>query len=34
MLQLNVKENQENNLLDYKKGLFTFAKQVVLIKAR
>lgn len=33
MFKLNVKENQENNLLDYKKEFFTFAKQVVLIKA-
>lgn len=34
MLKLNVKENQENDLLEYKKELFTFAKQLVLIKAQ
>lgn len=34
MLKLNVKKDKENHLLEYKKELFTFAEQVVLIKAR
>jgi len=33
MLKLNVKKDKENQLLEYKKELFTFAEQVVLIKA-
>lgn len=33
MLKLNVKKGKENQLLEYKKELFTFAEQVVLIKA-